>query len=117
MFERKPSSSQIVDLDPNSAFEMIHENKDNSNFIILDVRTLGEFNQSHIDRSVQLDYQSRNFEKNLQDLDKNKTYLIYCRSGMRSAAAGDIMSKMGFKRLYNMVGGIMGWENRGLPLI
>ncbi|NYB52286.1 MAG: rhodanese-like domain-containing protein [Methanobacteriaceae archaeon] len=114
MFARKPSSQS--DLDPNSAFKLIQENKDNPNFIILDVRTPGEFNQSHIEGSVQLDYQSRDFEKKLLDFDKNKIYLVYCRSGMRSGASIDIMAKMGFKNLYNMAGGIMGWENCGLPL-
>ncbi|EKF84815.1 rhodanese-like domain-containing protein [Methanobacterium formicicum] len=116
MFGRKPSSNSATDLDPNSAFEMILKNKQNPEFILLDVRTLGEYNQSHIEDSIQIDYQSRDFEKKVQELDKSKTYLVYCRSGMRSGASVDIMSKLGFKNLYNMAGGIMGWENCGLSV-
>ena len=116
MFGRKPSSNSATDLDPNSAFDMISKNKQNPEFILLDVRTLGEYNQSHIEDSIQIDYQSRDFEKKVQELDKSKTYLVYCRSGMRSGASVDIMRKLGFKNLYNMSGGIMGWENCGLPL-
>ncbi len=115
MFGRKSSSSQL-DLDPNAASVMIQENKNNSNFVLLDVRTLGEYNQSHIEGSLHLDYQSRDFEKKVNELDKDKIYLVYCRSGMRSGASIDIMSKLGFKNLYNMAGGIMGWENCGLPV-
>ena len=115
MFGRKKTKPEN-DLDPKSAFEMIKMNRDNSNFVLLDVRTPGEHKQSHIEGSVHLDYQSRDFPKKVQELDKNKTYLVYCRSGMRSGASLDVMSKMGFKNLYNMAGGIMGWENCGLPL-
>jgi rhodanese-related sulfurtransferase len=35
---------------------------------------------------------------------------------MRSAASVDIMMKIGFKKVYNMIGGIMGWENCGFPV-
>lgn len=113
MFRKK---SQSHDLDPQKSCEMIVENKDNPEFVILDVRTPGEYNQSHIEGSIHLDYQSRDFEEKLQELDKTKTYLVYCRSGMRGGASMDIMGKIGFKKVYNMAGGIMGWENCGLPL-
>lgn len=116
MFGRKPSSDSEIDLDPNSASQMIQENKDNPNFILLDVRTPGEFEEGHIEGCILLNYQSTDFKDKLKELDKNKTYLVYCRSGMRSAAAANVMLKMGFEDLYNIVGGIMGWENCGLPV-
>ncbi len=109
-------AKQIMDINPQDAFKLIKDNIDNPNFLLLDVRTLGEYNQSHIEDSIQIDYQSRDFEKKVQELDKSKTYLVYCRSGMRSGASIDIMRKLGFKDLYNLAGGIMGWENCGLPL-
>lgn len=109
-------AKQIMDINPQDAFKLIKDNIDNPNFLLLDVRTLGEYNQSHIEDSIQIDYQSRDFEKKVQELDKSKTYLVYCRSGMRSGASINIMRKLGFKDLYNLAGGIMGWENCGLPL-
>jgi rhodanese-related sulfurtransferase len=112
--QKKPKPEN--DLDPNSAFEMMKANKDNSNFVLLDVRTFGEHEQSHIEGSILLNYQSRDFGKEVNKLDKDKIYLVYCRSGMRSGASIDIMRKLGFKNLYNLSGGIMGWENCGLPL-
>lgn len=116
MLGRKPSPQSGIHLDPNSAFEMIHENKDNPNFILLDVRTPAEYDESHIEGSILINYQSSDFNDKVQELDKNKTYLVYCRSGMRSAASVDIMMKTGFENVYNIVGGIMGWENCGLPV-
>ncbi|GAG42700.1 unnamed protein product, partial [marine sediment metagenome] len=63
------------------------ENKDNPNFVILDVRTPEEFLSEYIENSVNLDYYSDTFRNNLDKLDKNKMHLIYCRSGRRSENA------------------------------
>jgi len=109
-------TSKINDIVPEKSYELIVENKDNPDFIILDVRTPGEFSESHIEGAELINYQSPDFKDKVQELDKNKTYLVYCRSGMRSSASADIMVKMGFENLYNLVGGIMGWESSGLPV-
>ncbi len=109
-------TSKINDIIPEKSYELIKKNKDNPDFIILDVRTPGEFSESFIEGAELLNYQSSDFKDKVQELDKNKTYLVYCRSGMRSAASADIMVKMGFENLYNLVGGIMGWESCGLPV-
>ncbi len=116
MFGRKRSSQSQFDLDPQSAYEMIQENKGNPYFVLLDVRTPGEFSESHIDGAVLLNFQSPDFKTKVQELDKNKTYLVYCRSGMRSSSCADTMKAMGFTKVYNILGGIMEWERRGLPL-
>lgn len=116
MFGRKQSSNSEIDLDANSAFKLIQENKENPNFVLLDVRTPGEYEQSHIPGSILINYQSPDFLEKIKELDKNKTYLVYCKSGMRSGASIDTMRKLRFKKLYNIAGGIMGWENSGLPV-
>lgn len=116
MSTNKTVSGNEIDLDPNSAWEMIQENKDNSNFVLLDVRTPGEYEESHIEGSILINYQAPDFRDKIQKLSKDKTYLVYCRSGMRAAACIDIMMEKGFQKLHNVVGGIMGWENCGLPV-
>lgn len=116
MFRKKTASNNEINLDPNSAWEMVQNNQDNLNFVILDVRTPEEYEKSHIEGSVLINYQSPDFRDEIQKLDKNKTYLVYCRSGMRGAACIDIMMETGFKKIYHIVGGIMGWENCGLPV-
>lgn len=77
--------------------------------IILDVRTAGEFAGGKIRGAKNIDIMSRNFSEQVKNLSKNKTYLIYCRSGNRSGQACEVMAGMGFESLKNMTGGISRW--------
>ncbi len=105
----------IENITPEEAYILIQENKDNPNFVILDVRTPEEFLGEYIENAVNLDYYSDTFRNNLDKLDKNKTYLIYCRSGRRSENALNIMKELDFKEVYNMLGGIVKWKSEELP--
>lgn len=73
--------------------------------VILDVRTPEETAEGMIEGAEQLDYNADNFEAEIEKLDKEKTYLVYCRSGNRSGKACALMAEKGFKNLYNMKGG------------
>ena len=105
----------IENITPEEAYILIQENKDNPNFVILDVRTPEEFLGEYIENAVNLDYYSDTFRNNLDKLDKNKTYLIYCRSGRRSENALNIMKELDFREVYNMLGGIVKWKSEELP--
>ncbi|MEM3061226.1 MAG: rhodanese-like domain-containing protein [Candidatus Bathyarchaeia archaeon] len=105
----------IERITPREAYALIQKNKDNLNFIILDVRTPEEFVNEHIDDAINLNYYSETFRDDLNGLDKNKTYLIYCRSGSRSGIALEIMKELGFREVYDMSGGITAWKAEGLP--
>lgn len=105
----------IENITPEEAYISIQENKDNPNFVILDVRTPEEFLGEYIENAVNLDYYSDTFRNDLDKLDKNKTYLIYCRSGRRSENALNIMKELDFREAYNMSGGIIKWKSEGLP--
>ena len=113
----KPETQiQITEnITPEEAYILIQENKDNPNFVILDVRTPEEFLGEYIENAINLDYYSETFRDDLDKLDKNKTYLIYCRSGRRSENALNIMKELDFKEVYNMLGGITKWKSEGLP--
>ena len=100
-----------------SAYKLIQSNKGNPDFIIIDVRTLEEFNAGHIDKAIVIDYYSPDFKQKLNELERNKQYLIYCRTGGRSAAASKIMKELGFRTVYNMAGGITEWKAEGLPVV
>ncbi len=102
---------------PQDSASLIQENKNNPDFVILDVRTPAEFSQGRIKGSIQLDYRSDTFSTELQKLDKKKTYLIYCRSGNRSGRTLELMRNLNFQRVYNMRGGIQTWYSQGLPVI
>lgn len=78
--------------------------------VIIDVRTPGEVSEGYIDgATLFIDYNGSNFDSKISKLDKSKSYIIYCRSGGRSARASELMASKGFKKLYNLEGGISGW--------
>ena len=104
----------IEDITPQEAFALIQDNQNNPDFVILDVRTPEEFAEEHIEKAVNLDYYSETFPEVLNLLDKNKTYLVYCKVGGRSGNALDIMAELNFREAYN-IGGIIDWKAAGLP--
>ncbi len=107
----------IEDITPQEAFTLIQNNQNNPDFVIIDVRTPEEFADGHIENASNIDFYSETFRDELDNLDKSKTYLIYCRSGNRSGSALDIMAELSFEEVYNMLGGILNWEAEGLPTV
>ncbi|MEI0541884.1 rhodanese-like domain-containing protein [Brachyspira pilosicoli] len=73
-----------------------------TNLIILDVRTREEYLAGNIPNAINIDVLSQDFKSKIDMLDKNKEYLIYCRSGNRSSIASSIMSTNGFINIYNL---------------
>lgn len=74
--------------------------------IIIDVRTKEEFDDFHLEGAINIDYYKSNFRSELDKLDRNKTYMIYCRSGNRTGDTLRIMRAMGFKSVFDLSGGI-----------
>jgi len=77
---------------------------------LLDVRTAEECAQGTIDGAPNIDIYDPEFKSKVDALDRNETYVIYCRSGARSAQAMQTMQSMGFKYLYNLQGGYMAYS-------
>lgn len=84
--------------------------------VILDVRTPEEVAEGHLAEAKNIDVQDELFQQNIEQLNKNKTYLLYCRSGKRTAVAGAKMKAAGFKKVYMMDGGITSWKEKGKPV-
>jgi rhodanese-related sulfurtransferase len=105
----------IEDVTPTEAFSLIQINQGNPDFVILDVRTVEEFQEESIENAVNLDYYSETFRDELNELNKDETYLLYCRSANRSRMTLDIMNELEFKEVYHMLGGTNGWKEAGLP--
>ena len=81
------------------------------NIKVIDVRTPGEQAQGKIKHATNINVNSPDFKQKIANLDKSKTYVVYCRSGVRSARACRMMAKMGFENLYNLQGGYMAYVN------
>jgi rhodanese-related sulfurtransferase len=88
-----------------------------SGVVILDVRTPGEFMTGHIQDAQNIDFESGSFESQIESLNKNGTYAVYCRSGNRSGQAVKVMQDAGFKNIYNLDGGVIDWTNAGKALV
>ncbi len=81
-----------------------------SNSEIIDVRTPDEFDDGYIEGARLLNIQdSSKFMAELEKLEKDKDYFVYCRSGRRSEMACQIMKKAGIENAYNLQGGILDW--------
>lgn len=79
--------------------------------ILLDVRTPAEYLHGHIKNAILADINApADFMSVIETLDRDKHYLIYCRSGARSTSACMYMEKLGFKNVYNLRGGILEWS-------
>ena len=99
------------------AVELIEDNTNNTSFTILDVRTPEEFNAGYIEGAMNLDFYSNTFNEELNKLEKDNTYFIYCGSGNRSGQAMTIMKFLGFEEGYNLSVGIIDWISEGLPVV
>jgi rhodanese-related sulfurtransferase len=76
---------------------------------VIDVRTPEEYALGYIEGAILIDYKASDFQASISALNRNVTYLIYCRSGNRSGKASIIMDSLGFKKIYDLKGGYMNW--------
>ena len=85
--------------------------KSDENSVILDVRTPGECCSGIIENSLNIDIMdASNFFSEIEKLDKSKSYYIYCHSGARSYQACLMMEQHDFQHVFNLMGGIMEWQ-------
>jgi len=109
----------VEQITPLEAQALIQSHQDDPGFVILDVRSAEEFAAGHLENAVSLCVLCSDpaFRAALADVDKSWTYLVYCRTGHRSATATSIMAEEGFTNLYSMTGGITQWQADGLPVV
>ncbi|MCP9237447.1 rhodanese-like domain-containing protein [Lewinella sp. JB7] len=77
---------------------------------VLDVRNEQEFAGHHLEGAVNLNYLGPDFLEQLDRLDPEQTYLVYCRSGRRSVRACTLMRNAGITKLIHLDGGINAYE-------
>ena len=85
--------------------------------ILVDVRTEDEYNSGYIESSLNIDCSSNEFSVNADKLDKNTPIILYCKSGKRSSMSANKISKLGFKEIYNLEGGILEWIEEGNAVV
>ena len=88
----------------------------NKNVVVLDVRTPAEFQQGHIAGATNINLHSPDFEKKVGQLDTNKTYLVHCAAGVRSAQSIPVLQRNRLRNLIHLDGGLRAWEKAGGPV-
>lgn len=75
----------------------------NPDIIVIDVRTPDEIAQTGaIENSINIDFKASDFKEKISVLDKDKEYILFCKSGNRSGQASKIMAEMGFSNINNL---------------
>ncbi len=103
-------------LNPENAFEKIKLNADNSDFFLLDLRSPEKVNTAKFGDSIHLDYNDETFDDELEKLDRNKIYFVFCTRGLKSNITVEIMEDLGFKEVYGLAGGLTAWQKKGYKL-
>jgi len=104
----------FIDMSATEARPQLEANPD---VIILDIRTPQEYNQGHLEGAVNIDFYEKNFAFELDKLNKDKQYFVYCRTGNRSSKALRKMVELGFQNVWHMDGGIVDWYGSGQPVV
>ncbi|WP_224983777.1 rhodanese-like domain-containing protein [Geomonas agri] len=82
--------------------------------VLLDVRTPDEYRQAHLKGARLIPLGELN--RRVQEVPRDRPVLVYCAVGARSSTAASYLASKGFRQIYNMTDGIVGWYNNGLPL-
>lgn len=98
---KNAESKIIVDNNGFLTKESIKDIQEKNNYVILDVRTKEEYNEKHIVDSILIPYDE--ISDKTVNIDKNKTILVYCRSGKRATTAVEKLKNLGYTA-YNMGG-------------
>jgi len=100
----------------NVGVEEFDKLRQQTNAVVLDVRTPKEFAAGHIPGATNIDWNAGDFASKVSAMDKNKTYLVHCAAGVRSGKASDKMEALKFTTVYNLPGGFKAWEKAGKPV-
>ena len=108
------STGTLETVSPNDAAAVIAAESDE---VILDIRTPDEFNDGIIEGAINIDFYETSFADDLDKLDKDAHYVVYCRSDNRSGQAMSTFEDLGFTNVTEIDGGIANWYDAGLPVV
>ena len=106
--EQAATQASYVDLSPREFATYLGQ----PNTVLIDVRTPGEIAGGKIEGAVELDFRGPDFADRLAAIDADKTILVYCASGGRSARAAGMLTAGGARRVYNLKGGYGAWAKQ-----
>jgi len=95
----------VVETVEKETFKSLMQN----DYPLIDVRTTQEYDEGHIEKASNIDFNAPDFNDQISKLDKDQPFLIYCAAGGRSAKAATLMESLGFKKVYELKGGYRNW--------
>lgn len=105
--------SGALSADTNQTVQLINH----QDALVLDVREANEFASGHIANARHIPLGQLATSLKPLEKHKDKTIVVNCQSGTRSAMACGVLRKNGFSQVYNLKGGIKAWEQAGLPMV
>jgi len=84
--------------------------------LLIDVRTINEFNNGHIEGALQMNFYAPDFAQQLMQLPKDKPIYIYCNVGFRSGRAAAFLTQNGYQHVFNLQQGILVWHRQNFPI-
>ena|SRR5690554_2902425 len=112
-FSQKEETVVIRSVDSREAKELLEQEKD---IVLLDVRTPDEFELGHLAGAKNMDFHASDFGQQLQDLNPDEKYMLYCAVGGRSGKTMQMMENLGFKQVYNVTEGFTELSSNGIPV-
>ena len=88
-----------------------------TDYILVDVRTLEEYESGHIQDAIHFDFYSESFQNDILSLDKSSSIILYCRTQNRSTKTANYLIENGYKEIIVLVGGITSWVKNGNDLV
>mgnify|MGYP001371077573 CR=1 FL=1 len=88
-----------------------------SDYILVDVRTVEEYESGHIQDAVNFDFYSESFQNDILILDKSSSIILYCRTQNRSTKTANYLKENGYKEITVIEGGITSWVKNGNDLV
>lgn len=77
--------------------------KANNNIVLLDVRSIQEYNEGHLNGAINIPLHELGFKAERILKDKNSIIIAYCSAGIRSKKAVVLLKKLGYRNLYNIL--------------
>ena len=88
-----------------------------TDYILVDVRTIEEYESGHIQDAINFDFYSESFQKEILSLDKSSSIILYCRTQNRSTKTANYLKENGYKEITVLEGGITSWVKNGNDLV
>lgn len=101
-----------IDITSTEAKALIAKNKQ---VVLLDVRTPDEFRQAHLRGALLIPLAE--LQKRVSEVPRNRPLLVYCAVGARSSTAAAILASKGYREIYHMSDGLVGWYKQGFPIV